>query len=78
MLGDGQQFGVAAARHWARPGRDSDGSRADSVINHNPAADEQILGRQHDGGLCGTSVLDNRLSPAEAIHVKAARRDQPT
>src|SRR5215469_4457146 len=63
---DGQQFGIAAGGHRAGTGRDRDGPRADRVINKHVNVDEQILGWQHGDGLCGTTVLDNRLSPAEA------------
>jgi len=64
---DGQQLSVTATGRRARPGRDGDGPGPERVINQHVDIDEQILGWQHGNGLCGTSVLDNRLSPAEAI-----------
>jgi hypothetical protein len=64
---DGQQFGVTAGRYRARTGRDGNGSGDDRVIDEHVHVDEQILGWQHGGGLCGTTVFDNRLSSAEAI-----------
>jgi hypothetical protein len=39
--------------------------------------DEQVLGRQHGGGLYGRTVFVNRLSAAEALMISATRRDQP-
>ena len=64
---DGQQLTIAAARHRPRPGRDGDGARGDRVIDHHIDVDEQVLGWQHESGLCETRVFDNRLSAAEAI-----------
>jgi len=54
--GDGQQFGVAAGWRWTRPGRNGDSSRLDGVIDQRVDVDEQILGWQHECGLCGTGT----------------------
>ena len=72
-----KQLGVTAGRHRAGPRRDGDGPGRDQVIDQHIDADEQVLGRQHGGGLYGRTVFVNRLSAAEALMISATRRDQP-
>jgi hypothetical protein len=64
-----KQLGVTAGRRGPGrpgPGRDGDGSGGDRVIDQHVHVDEQILGGQHRGWPLRTTVLDNRLSLAEA------------
>jgi hypothetical protein len=63
---DGQQLGVAAARHRARPGGNGDGTGTDRVIDQHVHVDEQILGWQHGKGPLQDKGLDTHLSFAEA------------
>jgi hypothetical protein len=66
-LRDGQQLGVATGGCGAWPRRDGDGTGGNRVIDQHVDVDEQVFGWQHNSGLCGTRVFDNRLSLAEAI-----------
>jgi len=64
---DGEQLGIAAGRRRAWPRRDRDEPGNDQVMDQHVDIDEQVLGRQHGDGLCGSAVFDTRLLAAEAL-----------
>ncbi len=63
-------------RGRGRPSRNGDLPGGDGVVDEH--VDEQVLGGQHDGCLCGQGLLDNRHVRRGALTSSHRFREQPT